>query len=119
MFRTVKPKYYPIPVDGPVGDLLNNLDRHPYRPAHVHFMVKANGYKDLVTHALIEGGKYLESDTVFAVKKSLIRKLEERIDKKNNDKCFFLNFLYCNGKYKKRCLISTFNFYCNNLILHS
>src|SRR6056300_450517 len=42
MFRSVKPQYYPIPVDGPVGDLLKSLDRHPYRPAHVHFMVKAN-----------------------------------------------------------------------------
>ena len=60
MFRTVKPQYYPIPVDGPVGDLLNSLDRHPYRPAHVHFMVKANGYKDLVTHAFIDGDKYLD-----------------------------------------------------------
>ena len=92
MFRTVKPQYYPIPVDGPVGDLLNSLDRHPFRPAHVHFMVKANGYKDLVTHAFIDGDKYLESDTVFAVKKSLIRKLEEGFDEENNNKCFFLNF---------------------------
>jgi len=92
MFKTVKPQYYPIPVDGPVGDLLKSLDRHPFRPAHVHFMVKANGYKDLVTHAFIDGDKYLESDTVFAVKKSLIRKLEEGFDKENNNKCFFLNF---------------------------
>ena len=92
MFRSVKPQYYPIPVDGPVGDLLKSLDRHPFRPAHVHFMVKANGYKDLVTHAFIDGDKYLESDTVFAVKKSLIRKLEEGIDKENNSKCFYLNF---------------------------
>ena len=75
LFRTVKPQYYPIPVDGPVGDLLNNLDRHPYRPAHIHFMVKADGYKDLVTHVFIDGDKYLESDTVFAVKKSLILSL--------------------------------------------
>ena len=70
MFRSVKTQYYPIPVDGPVGDLLKSLDRH-HRPAHVHFMVKANGYKDLVTHAFIDGDKYLESDTVFAVKKKL------------------------------------------------
>ena len=83
LFRTVKPQYYPIPVDGPVGDLLNNLDRHPYRPAHIHFMVKADGYKDLVTHVFIDGDKYLESDTVFAVKKSLIRQLDEGFDKDN------------------------------------
>ncbi len=92
LFRTVKPQYYPIPVDGPVGDLLNNLDRHPYRPAHIHFMVKAEGYKDLVTHVFIDRDKYLESDTVFAVKKSLIRQLEEGFDKDNNQKCYNLNF---------------------------
>ena len=89
MFRTVKPKYYPIPIDGPVGDLLNSLDRHPYRPAHIHFMGKANGIKDLVTHTFIDGDKYLESNTVFAVKKSFIRKLEERIDEKNNNMFLF------------------------------
>ena len=92
LFRTVKPQYYPIPVDGPVGDLLNNLDRHPYRPAHIHFMVKADGYKDLVTHVFIDGDKYLESDTVFAVKKSLIRQLDEGFDEDNNHKCYNLNF---------------------------
>ena len=92
LFRTVKPQYYPIPVDGPVGDLLNNLDRHPYRPAHIHFMVKAEGYKDLVTHVFIDGDKYLESDTVFAVKKSLIRQLEEGFDEDNHQKCYNLNF---------------------------
>ncbi len=92
LFRTVKPQYYPIPVDGPVGDLLNNLDRHPYRPAHIHFMVKAEGYRDLVTHVFIDGDKYLESDTVFAVKKSLIRQLDEGFDEDNSQKCYNLNF---------------------------
>ena len=92
VFRTVKPQFYPIPTDGPVGSLLNKLDRHPFRPAHIHFMVKANGYKDLVTHVFIDKDKYLESDTVFAVKKSLIRKLENGFDDKNNCKCLFLNF---------------------------
>jgi hydroxyquinol 1,2-dioxygenase len=91
-FRTVKPQYYPIPIDGPVGDLLNNLDRHPYRPAHIHFMVKAKGYKDLVTHVFIDGDKYLESDTVFAVKKSLIRKLGKGFDRDENKECYHLNF---------------------------
>ena len=55
MFRTVKPQYYPIPIDGSVGDLLNILDRHPFRPAHVYLMLKANGYKDFVTHAFNDG----------------------------------------------------------------
>ena len=91
LFRTVKPQYYPIPVDGPVGDLLKKLDRHPYRPAHIHFMVKAKGFKDLITHVFIDGDKYLESDTVFAVKQSLIRKLEKSIDE-NKQEYFKLNF---------------------------
>lgn len=91
-FQTVKPQYYPIPVDGPVGKVLNSLERHPFRPAHIHFMVKAEGYKSLVTHVFIDGDKYLESDTVFAVKKSLIRKLEHRNDTETGEKCFYLNF---------------------------
>ena len=91
-FQTVKPQYYPIPVDGPVGKVLNSLERHPFRPAHIHFMVKAEGYENLVTHVFIEGDKYLESDTVFAVKKSLIRKLEQGNDPENGEKCFYLNF---------------------------
>ena len=56
MFRTVKPQYYPIPIDGSVGDFLNILDRHLFRPAYVYFMLKANGYKDLVTHTFNDGG---------------------------------------------------------------
>jgi protocatechuate 3,4-dioxygenase beta subunit len=91
-FQTVKPQYYPIPVDGPVGKVLNSLERHPFRPAHIHFMVKAEGYKSLVTHVFIDGDKYLESDTVFAVKKSLIRKLEHGNDTETGEKCFYLNF---------------------------
>ena len=91
-FKTVKPKYYPIPVDGPVGSLLNKLDRHPFRPAHIHFMVKAEGYADLITHVFIYGDKYLDSDTVFAVKKSLIRKLVYKTEEGTTQKCFHLNF---------------------------
>ena len=56
MFRTVKPQYYPISIDGSVGDLLNILDRHPFRLAHVYFMLKANSYKDLVKHVFNDGG---------------------------------------------------------------
>ena len=91
-FKTVKPKYYPIPVDGPVGSLLSKLDRHPFRPAHIHFMVKAEGYVDLITHVFIDGDKYLQSDTVFAVKKSLIRKLVYKTEEGTSQKCFHLNF---------------------------
>jgi len=71
-FRTVVPTYYPIPTDGPVGTLLAATKRHPYRPAHVHFKVTAPGHRPLTTHIFVAGSAYLESDAVFAVKKSLI-----------------------------------------------
>jgi hydroxyquinol 1,2-dioxygenase len=71
-FRTVVPSYYPIPTDGPVGSLLTATKRHPYRPAHIHFIVTAPGYRTLTTHIFVAGSEYLESDAVFAVKKSLI-----------------------------------------------
>ena len=65
------PKWYPVPTDGPVGDMLRATDRHPYRPGHVHFMITAPGYQPLVTHIFDKSGEYLDSDTVFAVKDSL------------------------------------------------
>jgi hydroxyquinol 1,2-dioxygenase len=71
-FRTVVPTYYPIPTDGPVGTLLDATRRHPYRPAHVHFIVTAPGHRPLTTHIFVAGSPYIESDAVFAVKKSLI-----------------------------------------------
>ena len=72
-FRTVVPSHYPIPTDGPVGTLLNATERHPYRPAHIHFIVTAPGYRALTTHIFVAGSPYIESDAVFAVKKSLIK----------------------------------------------
>ena len=71
-FWTVNPAYYPIPDDGPVGQLLGVTNRHPYRPAHVHFMISAPGYEQLVTHIFADDSPYLESDAVFGVKTSLI-----------------------------------------------
>lgn len=71
-FRTVVPSYYPIPVDGPVGALLAATRRHPFRPAHIHFIVEAAGHTTLTTHIFVAGGRYLDSDAVFAVKQSLI-----------------------------------------------
>jgi hydroxyquinol 1,2-dioxygenase len=71
-FRTIVPTYYPIPTDGPVGTLLAATSRHPYRPAHVHFIVTAPGHRPLTTHIFVAGSPYIESDAVFAVKKSLI-----------------------------------------------
>lgn len=72
-FWTIKPAAYPIPHDGPVGDMLEAQGRHPYRPAHVHFMIHAQGHDTLVTHVFVAGDKYLDSDVVFGVKDSLIR----------------------------------------------
>ncbi|WP_284777922.1 intradiol ring-cleavage dioxygenase [Agrobacterium sp. lyk4-40-TYG-31] len=71
-FIGIKPVSYPIPDDGPVGEMLAHLGRHPYRPAHMHYMVRAEGFQKLVTHTFVGGDPYLESDTVFGVKKSLV-----------------------------------------------
>ncbi|MBF8644021.1 intradiol ring-cleavage dioxygenase [Pseudomonas pudica] len=71
-FRTIVPEPYPIPHDGPVGKMLEALNRHPWRPAHLHFMITAEGYERLVTHVFREGGEYLDSDAVFGVRSSLI-----------------------------------------------
>jgi protocatechuate 3,4-dioxygenase beta subunit len=71
-FRTIMPVSYPIPDDGPAGQLLAAMGRHPFRPAHVHFMISAPGYRTLVTHLFFDGDEYLESDAVFGVKPSLI-----------------------------------------------
>jgi hydroxyquinol 1,2-dioxygenase len=71
-FRTVKPRYYPIPFDGPVGQLLRAMQRGPNRAAHIHFIVKAAGYEDVITHVFPPDCPYLEMDAVFGVKETLI-----------------------------------------------
>jgi hydroxyquinol 1,2-dioxygenase len=71
-FRTVTPSPYPIPTDGPVGRLLTATGRHPYRPAHIHFIVAADGHLPVTTHIFVAGSPYLDSDAVFAVKQRLI-----------------------------------------------
>lgn len=73
-FWTVMPAFYPIPDDGPVGQLLRATGRHPFRPAHVHFMISAPGHEQLVTHIFAEDSPYLDSDAVFGVKTSLIER---------------------------------------------
>ncbi|WID99864.1 intradiol ring-cleavage dioxygenase (plasmid) [Bosea vestrisii] len=76
-FWTIKPAAYPIPHDGPVGQMLAAQGRHPWRPAHVHFMIDAPGHECLVTHVFVAGDQYLDSDVVFGVKDSLIREFVE------------------------------------------
>ncbi len=71
-FRTVLPASYPIPTDGPVGDMLRATGRHAMRPAHIHFMIVAGGHETLITHMFVDGDAYLESDTVFGVRSSCI-----------------------------------------------
>jgi protocatechuate 3,4-dioxygenase beta subunit len=71
-FRTIKPSSYPIPTDGPVGRMLLALGRHPMRPAHIHFIVGAQGFQNVTTHIFVEGDPYLDSDAVFGVKQSLV-----------------------------------------------
>jgi len=75
-FRTILPCSYPIPTDGPVGELIEATNRHPMRPAHVHFLVNAQGHEPLITHVFIDGDEYLDSDAVFGVKDELISKIE-------------------------------------------
>jgi hydroxyquinol 1,2-dioxygenase len=75
-FWSIMPSCYPIPNDGPVGEMLQATNRHPYRPAHVHFMIAADGFEPLITHVFASGDKYLDSDAVFGVKSSLIRDFE-------------------------------------------
>jgi protocatechuate 3,4-dioxygenase beta subunit len=74
-FRTVRPVDYPIPDDGPVGRMLHATGRHPWRPAHIHFIVSADGYVPVTTHVFDSESPYLDSDAVFGVKQSLVRKL--------------------------------------------
>lgn len=71
-FKTIVPAHYPIPTDGPVGQLLERTKRHPYRPAHIHFIAGAAGHHPITTHIFVDGSPYLDSDAVFGVKESLI-----------------------------------------------
>lgn len=77
-FRSIVPSFYPIPDDGPVGEMLKATKRHPNRPAHIHFMIAAPGYETLVTHIFLAGSPYLDSDAVFGVKSTLIADLYPR-----------------------------------------
>lgn len=70
-FYCLRPTSYPVPLDGPAGKLLNLLDRHAMRPAHIHFIVSAPGYKPLVTQIFDRRDEHINNDSVFAVKESL------------------------------------------------
>jgi hydroxyquinol 1,2-dioxygenase len=90
-FRAVKPRYYPIPDDGPVGKLLNALGRHPYRPAHLHFILKADGFETLVTHIFDPKDRYINSDAVFGVKEALLAEFKRTDDRERAKAMTFTN----------------------------
>ena len=79
-FRSILAEAYPIPDDGPVGDMLRATRRHPWRPAHLHFMIQAPGYETLITHVFRDGDPYLDSDAVFGVRQSLIAQWTKQPD---------------------------------------
>ncbi|MCP1849011.1 hydroxyquinol 1,2-dioxygenase [Bradyrhizobium sp. USDA 4518] len=96
-FWSIKPAAYPIPHDGPVGEMLEAQGRHPWRPAHVHFMISAPGFEQLVTHIFVAGDQYLDSDVVFGVKDDLVREFvlrnpsDEGDGRATNRKYYYLN----------------------------
>ena len=71
-FRTILAEAYPIPSDGPVGAMLKASNNHPWRPAHLHFMIEAPDYERLITHVFRDNDRYLDSDAVFGVRQSLV-----------------------------------------------
>ncbi|KUO06994.1 dioxygenase [Streptomyces sp. DSM 15324] len=85
-FRTVVPSHYPIPTDGPVGRLLEATGRHPYRPAHIHFIAGAQHHRPVTTHAFVAGSPYVDSDAVFAVKRGLITDFTESHDEQDAER---------------------------------
>ena len=75
-FRSIRPTFYPVPDDGPVGDMLRKMERHPFRPGHIHMIVSAPGHLPVTTHLFVAGSQYLDSDAVFGVKESLVAQFD-------------------------------------------
>ena len=94
-FWSIKPTYYPVPTDGPVGRMLERMGRHPNRPGHIHLMVSAPGHVNLTTHLFVGDSPFLDSDAVFGLRKSLIVDYEQQppgkaIDGRVMDKPYWL-----------------------------
>ncbi len=75
-FRSIRPTFYPVPTDGPVGLMLRKMGRHPFRPGHIHMIVSASGHFPVTTHLFVAGSQYLDSDAVFGMKESLVAQFE-------------------------------------------
>jgi hydroxyquinol 1,2-dioxygenase len=71
-FRSIRPTFYPVPTDGPVGRMLRKMGRHPFRPGHIHMIVSAPGFLPVTTHVFVSDSDYLDSDAVFGMKESLV-----------------------------------------------
>ena len=80
-FTTVRPAPYTVPIDGSVGELLKATGRHPWRPSHLHFIIKAHGFRSLVTEVFPSDDPYLDNDAVFGVREKLIMEYVEQTDK--------------------------------------
>jgi hydroxyquinol 1,2-dioxygenase len=76
-FTTVRPVEYTVPTDGPVGEILDAAGRHPWRPSHLHYIIKAKGFRSLVTEVFPDDDPYLDQDTVFGVRNDLVMKYVE------------------------------------------
>jgi hydroxyquinol 1,2-dioxygenase len=75
-FRSIRPTFYPVPTDGPVGVMLRRMGRHPNRPGHIHMIVSAEGHRPVTTHLFVAGSQYLDSDAVFGMKESLVAQFD-------------------------------------------
>jgi hydroxyquinol 1,2-dioxygenase len=75
-FRSIRPTFYPVPTDGPVGRMLRKMGRHPYRPGHIHMIVSAPGHLPVTTHLFVAGSEYLDSDAVFGMNESLVAQFD-------------------------------------------
>ena len=93
-FKAVRPKHYSIPDDGPVGTLLDQLGRHPYRPAHLHYILSKDGYDTVTTHIFDPDDIYINNDAVFGVKESLIAEFVKVEDEARIKEAGFTNDYY-------------------------
>jgi hydroxyquinol 1,2-dioxygenase len=78
-FRSIRPSFYPVPTDGPVGAMLRKMGRHPNRPGHIHMIVSAAGHLPVTTHLFVAGSEYLDSDAVFGMKESLVAQFDRHL----------------------------------------
>jgi hydroxyquinol 1,2-dioxygenase len=76
-FRSIRPTFYPVPTDGPVGRMLRAMGRHPFRPGHIHMIVSAPGHEPVTTHLFVADSEYLDTDAVFGMKESLVAKFNK------------------------------------------